>query len=55
MMFTGPNEHNRLLREVKCVDKLMDSTRTSMTSKDDYIMFKCMNCIAKNVACLMPK
>jgi len=55
MMFTRPNEHNRLLREVKRVYKLMDSTCASMTSKDDYIMFRRMNCIAENVARLMPK
>jgi len=55
MMFTWPNEHNRLLREVKCVYKLMDSTCASMTSKDDYVMFRRMNCIAENVARLVPR
>jgi hypothetical protein len=55
MMFTRPYEHNRLLREVKCVYQLMDSTCASVTGKDDYIMFRCVDSIAENVACLVPK
>lgn len=55
MMFTWSNKHNRWLRQIKCVYKLMDSTCAAMASKDHCIMFRCMDCIPENIPCLMPE
>ena len=54
MLLVTDKDHKITARlDVKSIDKFMYSTSTTMTNKNDSVMFRSINGIANNVSSLM--